>query len=62
VAPGAPTPLKADEIKKPQDSTAAPAPPPTPKTTETTAQTGAGAGANAQTAKRRAPRKPKGAA
>jgi NADH-quinone oxidoreductase subunit C len=62
-APGAPTPLKADEIKKPQDSTAPPAPPPTPKTTETSAQTGAGAAANAATVKAaRKPRKPKGEA
>ena len=64
-APGAPTPLKADEINKaPPPKTATP--PPTPKTTESKAQTGAGEPANTIAAKPvrkpRAPRKPKGAA
>src|SRR6185295_7493920 len=39
-APGAPTPLKADEIGKAAPKTETP--PPTPKTTESKAQTGAG--------------------
>ena len=42
-APGAPTPLKADEIAKAAPKTATP--PPTPKTTEGTAQTRRQAGA-----------------
>lgn len=51
-AKGAPTPLKADEIKK-ADAAKAPAapPPPTPKTTEKPAQTGAGEPANTEAAK-----------
>jgi NADH-quinone oxidoreductase subunit C len=56
-APGAPTPLKADEIVKanaPRTATS----PPTPKTTETPAQTGAGEPANTMAARPRAPRKP----
>jgi NADH-quinone oxidoreductase subunit C len=61
-APGAPTPLKADEIKKPAAPAIPSPPPPTPKTTETKAQTGAGEPANEIAAKPRAPRKPKGEA
>ncbi|MBC7985609.1 MAG: NADH-quinone oxidoreductase subunit C [Sphingomonadaceae bacterium] len=48
-APGAPTPLKADEIKGTGDPKGAPAAP-TPKTTERPEQTGAGAKANAEAA------------
>jgi NADH-quinone oxidoreductase subunit C len=60
-APGAPTPLKADEIAKAAPKTATP--PPTPKTTETKAATGAGEPANTKAAKpARKPRKPKGGA
>ncbi|CAN5308050.1 hypothetical protein BH09PSE3_BH09PSE3_09270 [soil metagenome] len=44
-AKGAPTPLKADEIKKADNVVATP-PAPTPKTTDSPAQTGAGAAAN----------------
>ncbi len=60
-APGAPTPLKADEIKKPEQVKAAP-PPPTPKTTEHTGHTGAGKKANKAAAKPTRKRKPKGEA
>jgi len=60
-APGAPSPLKADEIKKAAPQAAPP--PPTPKTTENKGQTGAGEPANTLAAKPsrqpRAPRKPK---
>jgi NADH-quinone oxidoreductase subunit C len=60
-APGAPTPLRADEIAKAPPKTATPAP--TPKTTETKAQTGAGEPANTIAARpARKPRKPKGGA
>ena len=58
-AKGAPTPLKADEIRK-ADAVKAKAPPPTPKTTEKPAQTGAGKAANkaaAKPSKATAPRK-----
>jgi len=56
-APGAPTPLKADEIVNPGAAkTATPAP--TPKTTDSKADTGAGEPANTLAAKPRAPRKP----
>jgi NADH-quinone oxidoreductase subunit C len=55
-APGAPTPLKADDIAK---GAAKPAPPPpTPKTTDTPAQTGAGEPANKIAAKPARARKP----
>jgi len=58
-APGAPTPLKADEIKKTGDVPAVAAPG-TPKTTDTKAQTGAGEPANTIAAKpSRAKRKPR---
>jgi NADH-quinone oxidoreductase subunit C len=56
-APGAPTPLKADEIKNPATPAIPSPPPPTPKTTETKAQTGAGEPANKIAAK---PRKKSG--
>jgi len=56
-APGAPTPLKADEIVKPGAAKTA-SPPPTPKTTDSKADTGAGEPANTLAAKPRAPRKP----
>ncbi|MBX3562127.1 MAG: NADH-quinone oxidoreductase subunit C [Sphingomonas sp.] len=72
-AKGAPTPLKADEIKKADaEKSPAKAPPPTPKTTGKASQTGAGEPANSEAAKPsrkrkaaaakkpRAPRKPKG--
>jgi NADH-quinone oxidoreductase subunit C len=60
-APGAPTPLKADEIGKAAPKTETP--PPTPKTTEAKAQTGAGESADKAAAKpARKPRKPKGEA
>lgn len=49
-APGAPTPLKADEIAKPAVSKAKPAAK-TPKTTEKKADTGAGEPANKEAAK-----------
>jgi NADH-quinone oxidoreductase subunit C len=51
-AKGAPTPLKADEIKQ-ADAAKSPAkaPPSTPKTTETPAQTGAGKAADKEAAK-----------
>ena len=54
---GAPTPLKADEIKK-ADAAKTPAapPPPTPKTTESKAQTGAGEPASTEAAKPTKPR------
>lgn len=58
-AKGAPTPLKADEIKK-ADDVKAKAPPATPKTTEKPSQTGAGKAANkaaAKTSPAKAPRK-----
>ncbi len=55
-APGAPTPLKADEIAKAGAAKTA-TPPPTPKVTETGAETGAGEPANKVAAKRRAPAK-----
>ncbi|MBY8822942.1 NADH-quinone oxidoreductase subunit C [Sphingomonas colocasiae] len=52
-AKGAPTPLKADEIKKADaEKVEAKAPPPTPKTTEKPADTGAGEPANTVAAKR----------
>jgi NADH-quinone oxidoreductase subunit C len=55
-APGAPTPLKADDIAK---GAAKPAPPPpTPKSTDTPAQTGAGEPANKAAAKPARARKP----
>jgi NADH-quinone oxidoreductase subunit C len=63
-AAGAPTPLKAGEIK--QAPVAASPPPPTPKTTESPAQTGAGKQTNKAAAKPRrktappAPAKPSG--
>jgi len=50
-AKGAPTPLKADEIRK-ADEVKAKAPPPTPKTTETKSDTGAGEPANKAAAKK----------
>jgi NADH-quinone oxidoreductase subunit C len=60
-APGAPTPLKADEIGKAAPK--AEPPPPTPKTTDSKAETGAGEPANKVAAKpARKPRKPKGEA
>jgi NADH-quinone oxidoreductase subunit C len=49
-APGAPTPLKADQIGKPPEGKTEP-PPPTPKTTDHKGQTGAGEPANAEAAK-----------
>jgi len=49
-APGAPTPLKADEIKAAPPKSAPP--PSTPKTTETKADTGAGEPANKQAARK----------
>jgi len=55
-APGAPTPLKADEIGKGASKQAPP--PPTPKTTDTTAQTGAGDAGNKAVPKPSRPRKP----
>lgn len=59
-APGAPTPLKADEIKRPHEGKTE-SPPATPKTTEHKGQTGAGEPANTIAAKpSRAKRKPKG--
>ena len=58
-APGAPSPLKADEIKKAGPMATPAAPPPTPKTTESKAQTGAGEPANTIAAK---PRKKGGTA
>src|SRR5688500_17471336 len=58
-APGAPTPLKADEIKKPAEAKTETATA-TPKTTEHKGQTGAGEPANTIAAKpSRAKRKPK---
>jgi NADH-quinone oxidoreductase subunit C len=52
-AKGAPTPLRADEIKKADaEKTEAKAPPPTPKTTEKPSDTGAGEPANTVAAKR----------
>ena len=57
-APGAPTPLKADEIKSAPPKTAVP--PPTPKTTDSKAQTGAGEPANKKAAKPSARRSPRG--
>jgi NADH-quinone oxidoreductase subunit C len=57
-APGAPTPLKADEIGKGESKPAPP--PPSPKTTDTTAQTGAGEAGNKALAKPSRPRKPVG--
>jgi len=66
-APGAPTPLNADEIGKGAPGAIPAPPPPTPKTTESTAQTGAGEPANKIAAKPRskaaappAPPKPSG--
>lgn len=56
-APGAPTPLKADEIVKAGAAKTA-SPPPTPKTTDGKSDTGAGEPANTLAAKPRAPRKP----
>ena len=50
-APGAPTPLKAAEIAKPQVSKAPASKAKTPKTTESTADTGAGEPANSEAAK-----------
>ncbi|MGQ0659263.1 NADH-quinone oxidoreductase subunit C [Sphingosinicella sp.] len=58
-APGAPSPLKADDIKKPEQVKAA-APRPTPKTTDHGGQTGAGAKANKAAATTTRKRKPKG--
>jgi NADH-quinone oxidoreductase subunit C len=57
-APGAPTPLKADEIKSAPPKTAVP--PPTPKTTDSKAQTGAGEAANKKAAKPSSRRSPRG--
>lgn len=48
---GAPTPLKAEEIKKADDAAAKAPPPPTPKTTDKPAQTGAGARVNTAASK-----------
>ncbi|RJF85336.1 NADH-quinone oxidoreductase subunit C [Sphingomonas cavernae] len=54
-AKGAPTPLKADEIKKADaPKTEAKAPPPTPKVTEKKEDTGAGEPANKEAAKKSA--------
>lgn len=54
-AKGAPTPLKADEIKKADAAkTEAKAPPPTPKVTEKKTDTGAGEPANKEAAKKSA--------
>jgi NADH-quinone oxidoreductase subunit C len=55
-APGAPTPLKADDIAK-GDHKPAP-PPPSPKTTDSIAQTGAGEAGTKEVAKPSRPRKP----
>jgi NADH-quinone oxidoreductase subunit C len=52
-APGAPTPLKAGEIKDPATPPIPSPPPPTPKTTETSVQTGAGQPVNEIAAKPR---------
>ncbi|MGE3397455.1 MAG: NADH-quinone oxidoreductase subunit C [Sphingomonas sp.] len=57
-APGAPSPLKADQIGKPVEGKTQ-APPPTPKTTEHKGQTGAGEPANKIAAKPSRKRKPK---
>jgi NADH-quinone oxidoreductase subunit C len=48
---GAPTPLKAEEVKKADDTAAKAPPPPTPKTTDKPAQTGAGAKVNTAASK-----------
>jgi len=48
---GAPTPLKAEEVKKADDAAAKAPPPPTPKTTDKPAQTGAGAKVNTAASK-----------
>jgi NADH-quinone oxidoreductase subunit C len=57
-AKGAPTPLRADEIKKADaEKTEAKAPPPTPKTTEKPSDTGAGEPANTVAAKALAQRR-----
>lgn len=59
---GAPTPMKADDVKKADEKAEKKAPPPTPKTTDTPEQTGAGKKANKEAAKpSKAAAKPKAA-